>query len=240
MRLDKYIASVSRLSRTEAKKAIRAGAVVVAKVIQKDPRYQVEVSVAISLNGTQLRSAENRYIMLNKPEGYVSATKDKQHLTVLDLLDEDNIDQLHIAGRLDIDTTGLVLITDDGQWSHRVTSPKSDCKKTYLLEAADPISEDNIALFERGVSLDGEKTPTLPAEIERLDEHTIRVTISEGRYHQVKRMLGAVGNRVDCLHRERIGEIELDRDLQPGEYRWLTAHEIASVLHHSEKGSEEL
>lgn len=229
MRLDKYVASVSELSRNDAKKVIRSGRVIVDGLEQRDPKCSVEISTAVILDGSALCSPGKRYIMLNKPEGYVSATKDKQHLTVMDLLDEENCGQLHIAGRLDLDTTGLVLITDDGQWSHRITSPQRDCKKTYLVETADPISEDSVLSFEKGIHLDNEKRPTLPAHIEIIDEHTARLTISEGRYHQVKRMFGAMGNKVDCLHRERIGDIYLDGSLQPGEYRHLTSDEIASV-----------
>lgn len=229
MRLDKYVASVSKLSRNDTKKAIRSGRVIVEGMEQRDPKCSVEVSTAVTLDGGALCSPGKRYIMLNKPEGYVSATKDKEHLTVMDLLDEESCGQLHIAGRLDLDTTGLVLITDDGQWSHRITSPQRDCKKTYLVETADPISDDSVLSFEQGIHLDNEKRPTLPAHIDIIDEHTARLTISEGRYHQVKRMFGAMGNKVDCLHRERIGHIYLDSRLQPGEYRYLTPDEIASV-----------
>jgi len=229
LRLDKYLASVSALSRSDAKKAIRGGRVSVAAKPQTDPRYTVDADTAVSLDGELLRNAGKRYIMLNKPKGYVSATKDRLHLTVLQLLDEDNIEQLHIAGRLDIDTTGLVLISDDGQWSHRITSPNSDCKKTYLLEAADPISDADIARLEQGMELEGELLPTRPAQVQRVDEHTIGITISEGRYHQLKRMLGATGNKVDELQRQRIGAIELDPSLALGEYRFLTAAEIDSV-----------
>ena len=229
MRLDKYLASVSALSRSDAKKAIRVGRVVIDGLTETDPRCPVVASSTVSLDGSVLRSAGKRYIMLNKPKDYVSATKDRGHLTVLQLLDEDNVEQLHIAGRLDIDTTGLVLISDDGQWSHRVTSPNSGCKKTYLLEAADPIDDDHIERLEQGMELQGELHATRPAEVQRCDEHTIRITISEGRYHQLKRMMGATGNKVDELSRERIGEIELDPELALGEYRFLTPAEIDSV-----------
>ena len=235
MRLDKYVASVSDYSRSEVKKLIRSGRVTVADQLQRDCRYEIKVSadteveLQVCLDGEPLRAAGFRYIMLNKPLGYVSATKDREHLTVIELLDEDNSDQLHIAGRLDIDTTGLVLITDDGQWSHRVTSPRSDCKKVYLLETIDPITEEAARRLEQGVQLDNEKNLTLPAVVERLDEHTARLSISEGKYHQVKRMLAAVGNKVDVLHREQIGAVILDEDLQPGEYRYLTAQEIAAL-----------
>lgn len=229
MRLDKYIASVTDYSRSEVKILLRSGRVTVDDQLQRDAGYKVKEDTVVCLNGERLRNAGHRYIMLNKPLGYVSATKDKEHLTVIELLDEDNSDQLHIAGRLDIDTTGLVLITDDGQWSHRVTSPQRDCNKVYLLETVDPITEDMIARIELGVELNNEKNPTRPAKMVLVDEHTARLTISEGKYHQVKRMLAAVGNKVDVLHREQIGDIVLDEELQPGEYRHLTEQEVASL-----------
>ncbi len=229
MRLDKYLATVTDLSRADAKKLLKTSRVRVEGNIVTDPRFVVAETTVVEIDGELLRKATARYFMLNKPEGYVSATKDRRHLTVLELLDEDNLDRLHIAGRLDIDTTGLLLITDDGQWSHRVTSPNSQCKKTYWLEAADPISPEAVARIEQGILLDNEKRPTLPATIELIDEHAARLSISEGKYHQVKRMLAAVGNKVDKLHRERIGAIILDDNLMPGEYRELTVDEISSV-----------
>lgn len=234
MRLDKFIASVTDLSRTDAKRAIKSGAVRVDGMIADDPQYEVTPTTPVELEGRQLRAALNRYFMLHKPLGYVCAAKDRQHLTVLDLLDEDNVEELHIAGRLDIDTTGLVLLTDDGQWSHRITSPKSDCEKTYWLKTAEPIPPATIEQFARGLYLHekkahSEKQRLLPAHLEILDEFTARLTIREGKYHQVKRMFGAIGNAVVTLHRERIGAVELDTQLEPGEYRALTAEEIAAL-----------
>lgn len=229
MRLDKYIASVTDYSRSEVKKLLKAGRVAVADEVVVDPRFDVEASAQVMLDGEQLRAASPRYFMLNKPKGYVSATKDRQHMTVLELLDEDNLEQLHIVGRLDIDTTGLLLLTDDGQWSHRVTAPRRDCKKTYLVETVDPIAESVIETFAEGVLLHNEKRRTKPAELELVDLHTARLTITEGKFHQVKRMFHAVANEVEELHRERIGEIVLDEDLMPGEYRELTPQEVASV-----------
>lgn len=229
MRLDKYLASVTDYSRSEAKKLMKAGRVSVAGQVIEDPRFVVASTDQVALDGQHLRAAAPRYFMLNKPPGYVSATKDRLHLTVMDLLDEDNPEQLHIAGRLDIDTTGLVLITDDGNWSHRVMSPARECRKTYLLETVDPILPAAVKQLEAGVKLDNEKKPTRPATVELLDEHTARLTISEGKYHQVKRMLAAVGNRVESLHRERVGGIVLDPSLQPGHYRALTEREIDSL-----------
>jgi 16S rRNA pseudouridine516 synthase len=228
MRLDKFIASVTDLSRNDAKRAVKAGAVRVEGVIIDDPQFEVAPTAHIELEGRELRAALNRYFMLHKPLGYICAAKDRRHLTVLDLLDEDNVDDLHIAGRLDIDTTGLVLLTDDGQWSHRITSPKSDCEKTYWLQTAEPIPRGTIEQFARGLFLRNEKQRLLPAHLEILDDCVARLTIREGKYHQVKRMFGAVGNAIVKLHRERIGSLVLDEQLAPGEYRPLSAQEIAA------------
>jgi 16S rRNA pseudouridine516 synthase len=229
MRLDKFLANVTDYSRAEAKKMLKFGRVTVAGEVVKEPRFHVAEDAEVAIDGELLRAAKPRYFMLNKPTGYVSATKDREHLTVIDLIDEDNCDKLHIAGRLDIDTTGLVLITDDGPWSHRVTTPKSHCKKTYYIELYEAINPDAIKQLEEGIHLDNEKRPTLPAHVEMIDDYTMRLTISEGKYHQVKRMLVAVGNKVESLHRERIGDIVLDEDLAPGEYRHLTEQEVSSV-----------
>jgi len=229
MRLDKYLASVTELSRSDAKKAIKAGEVMVAGKAITDPQYDVVADAVVTLAGHALRSAAPRYFMLNKPEGYVCAARDRRHATVLDLLDEDNVEALHIAGRLDIDTTGLVLLTDDGQWSHRITAPRRDCDKTYWLQTAEPIAEIVVAQFERGLFLHEEKARLKPAFLEILNSHEARLRISEGKYHQVKRMFGALGNAVVKLHRERIGTIELDADLALGQYRALTSLEIQSI-----------
>jgi 16S rRNA pseudouridine516 synthase len=229
MRLDKYLAGVTDLSRSDAKRAIREGDVQVAGRVVTDPQFDVAADAAVTLSGQRLRSMAPRYFMLHKPEGYVCATRDRQHLTVLDLLNEDNLDALHIAGRLDIGTTGLVLLTDDGQWSHRVTAPSRDCDKTYWLRTAEPIPATAVAQFESGLFLHQEKTRLKPAFLDILDTHTARLRISEGKYHQVKRMFGAIGNAVVVLHRERVGAIALDPDLAEGQYRTLTSAEIESV-----------
>jgi 16S rRNA pseudouridine516 synthase len=167
--------------------------------------------------------------MMNKPAGVVSATKDHSNPTAIDLIYEHRNDQLQIAGRLDIDTTGLLLITDDGQWNHIVTSPRTDCKKIYLVELENPVGEDYQRKLEAGIALEGEKRRCLPATMEVIDEHHIRLTISEGKYHQVKRMMTSLGNEVVSLHRMQIGGIELDSELGPGDYRPLTDEEIASI-----------
>jgi 16S rRNA pseudouridine516 synthase len=164
--------------------------------------------------------------MLHKPAGVICATRDRAHRTVLDLLDVPNPAGLHIAGRLDIDATGLVLITDDGEWSHRITSPRHNLPKTYRLALALPLTEAAAARLAAGVQLHGETRRCAPAVLARISSTEVLLTISEGKYHQVKRMIAAVGSHVARLHRERIGPWVLDPALAPGHYRPLTEEEI--------------
>ncbi|QHQ40783.1 16S rRNA pseudouridine(516) synthase RsuA [Microbulbifer hydrolyticus] len=229
MRLDKAISQVTDLSRAEVKRAARQERITVNGMAVTDPSSKVCETDELCLDGEPLNEAGPRYFMLNKPLGYVCATKDGEHPTVLDLLDEPNKHKLHIAGRLDIDTTGLVLVTDDGQWSHRITSPRHHCEKTYYAHLADPLDDSAIDKFKKGVWLNNEKKRTKPAKLEILYRNEVRITISEGRYHQVKRMFAALGNRVLELHRESIGTITLDEDLPEGMYRPLSEAEIASI-----------
>ncbi|MEE4243907.1 MAG: pseudouridine synthase, partial [Kangiellaceae bacterium] len=179
--------------------------------------------------GEEIAHIDKRYFILNKPEGFVCATKDREHLTVLEFIDEPRKENLSVAGRLDIDTTGLVILTDDGQWLHQVISPKHQCEKVYLVETLKPVTEKQIAKLEKGVWLKNDETRTKPAKVEVIDEYHYRLTITEGRYHQVKRMFGAIENKVESLHRERIGSVVLTDELMPGEYRALSESEIASI-----------
>jgi 16S rRNA pseudouridine516 synthase len=229
IRLDRYLASVTDYSRSDAKKLIKSGDVCVDGSSARDPGQLISAEADVTLMGGLLRPVGPRYLMLNKPQDVVCAARDRRHSTVLDLLDEDNPEHLHSAGRLDIDTTGLVLLSDDGNWSHAITSPQRKCWKTYYVETADPIPEHTVAQFETGVFLKDDKARTLPAQLTILDERVARLKICEGRYHQVKRMFGAEGNAVVRLHREAIGGIHLDAELLEGEYRALSADEIASV-----------
>ncbi|WP_159268746.1 pseudouridine synthase [Zhongshania aliphaticivorans] len=238
LRLDRYLSSVTDYSRSDAKKLIKSGDIAVGGVVVTDVRYMVSSDVLVSLNGAALRHVGPRYLMLNKPIGYICAARDRRHSTVLDLLDEDNPERLHVAGRLDIDTTGLVLLTDDGSWSHAITSPHRKCWKSYYIETADVIDDRTIAHFARGVFLKDDKVRTLPGELTILADCSARLKICEGRYHQVKRMFGAEGNAVVRLHREAIGEIQLDPHLAEGEYRYLTETEVASVYNVKNVGSE--
>lgn len=228
MRLDQFIATSSGLSRKEAKRAIAAGDVQVNGDVWKNAAHAVPANADIMLQGEPLTLPGERYVMLNKPAGFISATRDSDQPTALDLLPAELARNLHIAGRLDADTTGLLLLTSDGKWSHRVTSPRIECPKTYQVALSTPISDVAIAALEAGVMLRNDPKPTKPARVKVLQLQLIELTISEGRYHQVKRMMAAVGNHVIALHRGRIGEVTLDSALAAGEYRFLTSGEVAS------------
>jgi 16S rRNA pseudouridine516 synthase len=230
LRLDKYISNATDLSRSEVKRYIKYGDITIDDEPATNPAQKVSGSETICIDGSAILAPTHRYFMLNKPAGVVSATKDNTNTTALDLIYEHRSAELQIAGRLDIDTTGLLLITDDGQWNHRLTSPRSDCQKIYLVTLGVPISPDYQDKLANGVWLEGEKHPCLPATMEVIDERTVLLSIAEGKYHQVKRMFAALGNHVEALHRTQVGDIVLDETLEPGDYRPLTEAEVASIL----------
>ena len=229
MRLDKFIAEQTGLTRSQATKALKSGVVSVNEEIEKSGARKVSAEDAIRYEGEFLEWLEGgQYFMLYKPQGYVCSHDDGEYPTVFQFFDYPLMNKLHTAGRLDVDTTGLVLLTDDGQWSHRITSPKHHCEKTYLVTLADPVEAFYAQQLAEGILLRGEKEPCLPAKMEILDDYNVNLTISEGRYHQVKRMFAALGNKVEALHRWRIGDIVLDESLEEGEYRALSDKEIGS------------
>lgn len=229
MRLDQYVASCSSLSRKDAKRAISAGRVRINNQRCKQAKYPLAGQEQVLLDNRPLAAPGELYLMMNKPAGVISATTDSAQPTALDLLPADLAARVHIAGRLDKDTTGLLLLTSDGQWSHRATSPRRECPKTYRVTLAEAIDEKARLALEQGVLLKGEPAPTRPATVTCHNDTEIDLTISEGRYHQVKRMLAAVGNHVLVLHRCRIGRITLDNELAPGEFRALSDNEIRSL-----------
>ena len=225
-RLDKFISHLAEIPRTKARAGIkRKDATVNGEVITAYD-HQITAADAIIFQGNPLAFLGKRYYMLNKPVGYVCANSDDLHPTVFELLDEPNISDFHVAGRLDLDTTGLVLITNDGDWSHKITSPKHNKYKTYLVETLEALTDEALEQLRLGVLLHNEKELTRPAIVEQLATYSLRLSICEGKYHQVKRMLAAVGNKVVELHREKIANISLDETLASGEYRLLTANEV--------------
>ena len=230
MRLDRFLAECTGLSRANAKKALHRGDVTCNGVVVKNSGFHVHTDCDVQLSGQSLRHHGEYYIMLNKPVDVVcSNIGEGNHASVLSLLDCPGADKLTIAGRLDADTTGLVLITSDGQWNHRITSPKKACGKRYRVQLAEALVAHAEQRLAEGIVLHSETKPTKPAQLERISDTEVLLTISEGKYHQVKRMFAALGNRVTGLHREQVGEIRLDATLAPGQWRYLTTAEIAAV-----------
>ncbi|BDS06850.1 pseudouridine synthase [Oceaniferula spumae] len=226
MRLDRFLFHHSDHGRREIRRILASGRVRVEGEIEKDTQREIGDFTKVMLDGELLRDDTACYVMLNKPAGYLSATTDPEHPTVMELIDVP--ETLHIAGRLDRASTGLLILTNDGKWSRRLTEPKENVPKVYLVETAEPITEETHDHFAAGIYFAYEDLTTAPADLEILSAHQARLTIYEGRYHQVKRMFHAVGNKVTSLHRERMGEIKLDPALKPGDYRMLTPEEVAT------------
>ena len=230
MRLDKYLAHATGLSRKEVKRVLHRKAIKVNGTIVRDASLKIVAADEVIFQEQVISAPQHRYLMLNKPQGYVCSNDDPTHPTIAGLLDtEIRAAELNIAGRLDGDTTGLLLITTEGHWLHKITSPNHKQPKRYLVETADPIDPAAIKLFAKGIELKGEKHFTKPAVLEIIETHIAYLTLTEGKYHQVKRMFAAIGNKVLELHRDRIGSIVLDESLALGEYRALTEDELAKL-----------
>ncbi len=232
-RLDKIIANSGTLSRKGVHRLIKAGSVSVNGITTKDRGFCIDPETAvIRINGDIVSLDKYVYIMLNKPEGVVSATKDPAEKTVVDLVPaEFKKKKLFPAGRLDRNTTGFVLITDNGDFAHRILSPKNHIEKTYEARLAEPISDSNLQEVAKGITL-GDGTECLPAKVKVLQEGEnplIEIKICEGKYHQIKRMFAAVGNAVIELKRVKMGELPLDENLKPGECRLLTKQEVELI-----------
>ncbi|GLR29189.1 MULTISPECIES: pseudouridine synthase [Psychrobacter] len=232
MRLDKFISKATELSRKESKKILHASEITVNDEVVKDPGLHVDIiNDEVLWAGEPLSVATgNRYILLHKPEGFECTLKAKEYPIVTELIAVPELGSLRIAGRLDVDTTGALLLSDDGGWLHRVTSPKHEHAKVYELTLADPMNEEEqaraIKKVGEGILLEGDYEPTKPATLEFIDETHARLTLEQGKYHQVKRMMGYFGNKVVALHRASIGHINLD-GLEKGDSRFLTPEEVA-------------
>ena len=230
MRLDQFVSQAANLPRSLTQIAIRQGRVQVEGQRVTKPQLHIAEDAAVQLDGVPIRLAGLLYIMLHKPVDVVSATEDPTHRTVLSLVNHSHQHTLHLVGRLDKDTTGLILLTNDGDWSHKITAPKSHVAKTYLATLAEPLNEEAANQLLKGVQLHGEKGLSTASTVEILANGQVRLTIHEGKYHQVKRMFAAVNNRVTALHREQIGGLSLDAQLPLGAWRELTANEVLRVL----------
>ena len=230
MRLDRFLGNLPALNRQQVQRLLASGAVKVDGQICHDGRHEVRSFQCVELADQVVQAGKSaRYFMLHKPVGVVSATVHDEHRTVLDLLDEPEKHDLHIGGRLDLNTSGLLLITNDGLWSRRLTEPRSELGKVYRAETEQPIDPACVAAFARGLYFAYEDLTTRPAELVILGPNNALLTLHEGRYHQVKRMFGHFQNKVIGLHRESMGPLHLDPCLEPGQYRPLSAAEIALI-----------
>lgn len=230
MKLSRILSNENGVSRKQANALIAAGAVTINGATCQDAAREVDRFSTVASHGRVIQQGEQaHYLMLHKPAGYLSATEDKVHKTVMDLVDDTLHSGLHIAGRLDRASTGLLILTNDGTWSRQLTEPHIKIPKVYRVSTASAITPETETRFAEGIWFEFEQLRTSPAGLELLGPQEARITIYEGRYHQVKRMFHAVGNRVTSLHRERMGEIALDSQLEPGEYRSLTREETLSV-----------
>lgn len=229
MRLDRYISSITGLSRRDVKAALSQGRVRVDDQPARDPARQLaEASARVELDGRLLEYRRHRHIMLNKPAGVLTATEDRAQPTVLDLIPEPlRARGLNPVGRLDKDVTGLLLLTTDGQLAHRLISPRHHVDKVYLARVDGALDEADAHAFERGMEL-GDFT-ALPARLEILERDLARVTLGEGKYHQVKRMFASRAKPVVELRRVRMGAIALDERLEPGQCRELSADERRAI-----------
>ena len=232
VRLDKYLADMGYGTRSQARRDIAKGNVSVNGSIVKRPEQKVDTDKdAVSVNGEAVRYAEYEYYMLNKPAGVISASKDAHEATVLDLITEKQRQDLFPVGRLDKDTEGLLLITNDGALAHRLLSPRRHVDKVYYARIDKCVTQEDRAKFEAGLDI-GDEKPALPAKLEVLSRDPvceILLTVKEGRFHQVKRMFESVGKHVLYLKRVRMGTLVLDESLKPGEYRKLTKEEIGRL-----------
>lgn len=232
-RIDKILASQGTLSRKDVKEMMKKGRVTVNGVIVKDSGFKIDAQKdKITIDGEKLSLKKHIYIMLNKPQGVVSASTSDEDETVVDLVpDELYRKGLFPAGRLDKDTTGFVLITDDGDFAHKILSPKNHIFKTYLARLEHKLTENDIKMLEDGITL-GDGTTLKEAKVdvvEDSDSPLVQIMICEGKYHQVKRMFAAAGNKVVALHRSKMGELMLDESLKPGECREITADELEKI-----------
>lgn len=232
LRLDKFLADVGIGTRTQVKQMIRKGQIQVNGTVIKKPEYKIDTQKdQVTASGEELSYQKYRYLMLHKPAGCVCATEDRKEKTVLSLVPEEYRKDLFPVGRLDKDTEGLLLLTNDGDLAHRLLAPKKHVDKTYYAKIEGQVTEQDVEAFREGIDIGDDKL-TMPAVLEILhssDISEIQVTIQEGRFHQIKRMFEAVGKKVLYLKRLTMGPLHLDPLLGPGEIRPLTEEEVKAL-----------
>lgn len=229
MRLDKFLTLAGIGSRSQVKNFLRKGLVLVNGQVQKKPEWKVNPEAdTVVFQDKRLSYEPYVYFIFHKPAGCVTATEDKKEKTVLDYITKERHRNLFPVGRLDKDTEGLLLITDDGELAHQLLSPKRHVDKVYLAKLSHPVKEKDVEAFENGIDI-GEKSPTLPAGLKALPDNQAEITIREGKFHQIKRMFESLDNQVLYLKRLSMGEFYLEDTLAPGEFRPLTDKELLYV-----------
>lgn len=228
-RLDRFISSKAGISQKSVRPILAQGRILVDGHVATDTQQLVDEFSHIIFDDQVLQANSPRYLMMNKPKGVVSATKDDKHKTVIDLLEQADRDSLHIVGRLDFNSTGLLLLTNDGRWSRQLTEPDRKVTKLYRVNLANPLTQATVDAFAEGMYFEYEDITTRPAQLDIISDYVAEVSLTEGRYHQIKRMFGRFQNEVVELHRIAIGNLTLDPSLVAGESRGLTKDEIIAI-----------
>ena len=228
-RLDRFISQHLRVNRKDVRLMLARKRVSVDGVTAYNIDQAIDEFSLIVVDGQVLQANTPVYVMMNKPVGVVSATIDEQHRTVIDLLDRRDKNNLHIVGRLDLNSSGLLLLTNDGRWSRQLTSPQNKVTKVYRVTLENPLTEEYIHAFAEGMFFAYEGITTKPATLEIIADHVAQVSLTEGRYHQIKRMFGRFRNPVLELHRTAIGQLSLDAYLLPAQSRDLTSQEVRGI-----------
>ncbi|CAM9236336.1 MULTISPECIES: pseudouridine synthase [Acinetobacter] len=239
MFLEKMLQSQGFGSRKHCQQLIKNGAIQIQNEVISDPKFKLDLDhLEFSVYQQTFQYREKVYIALNKPQNYECSHQSTHHFSVFDLFDDVLMNRgLQSVGRLDQDTTGLLLFTDDGQFLQALTHPKKHVPKVYQIQTADPITDEQIQQLEQGVELRNEKGLFAATDVQRLAEHALKITVHQGVYHQVKRMLAAVGNKVERLHRAQVGQLVLN-DLPEGEWLYLNEAQVVAAKNKSEDLSE--
>ncbi|WP_417515303.1 pseudouridine synthase [Marinobacter sp.] len=227
-RLDRFISQNSAFSLSDVRLLIAQKRIFLDGQAASSVQQKVTEFTHVVLDGNCLKDRKPVYIVLNKPKGVVSATKDLKHSTVLDIIQHPQKNELHIAGRLDLNTTGLVLLTNDGAWSRKISLPETKLEKVYEVTLSRPLTSEYVSVFREGIYFGYENITTRPASLEICSEYTARLSLVEGKYHQVKRMFGFFDNEVLALHRVAVGPVSLE-GLDEGHSRLLTAKEFSAI-----------
>ncbi|MBN2219446.1 MAG: rRNA pseudouridine synthase [Kosmotogaceae bacterium] len=228
MRLDAFVSRFGDFSRSESRRIVRSNRVSLNGVLTNDPSTVVNEKDTVVVDGKPIEAFDNVYVALNKPAGYVCSRERSEGRSVFELIDANFSADLSIGGRLDKDATGLLILSNDGMFIHEVISPRKNVEKEYLVETAEEITENEVSMISGGLFI-GNNEFSKPVHVEVIDHLHMRIILTEGRYHEVKRLVSASGNRVINLHRRRIGYYCLSEELRPGEWKLLSENDRKKI-----------